>query len=87
MLEKLERLFVFFCRPTMDGFIPSIAERYRHHILFPVLRLCLSCMTTLGIENTDVTSAVSIITIVLFADLISAVSIIIIVLLTDLTSV
>ena len=32
----------------MEGFVPSVLTRYRQQILFPVLRLCLSLLTSFG---------------------------------------
>ena len=33
---------------AMEGFVPSVLTRYRQQILFPVLRLCLSLLTSFG---------------------------------------
>ncbi len=43
-------LVICVCRPHEQGFIPSVMQRYRQ-LLFPVLKLCLSVLTSLGIEN------------------------------------
>lgn len=43
--------FVHCFSREIEGFVPSIMMRYRHHILFPVLRLCLAMLTALGIDH------------------------------------
>jgi len=44
-------------RPDDAGFIPSVMHRYRQ-ILFPALKLCLSVLTSMGLENTTANSHV-----------------------------
>ncbi|ESO12327.1 hypothetical protein HELRODRAFT_187835, partial [Helobdella robusta] len=34
-----------------SGFVPSILSRYRHHILFPIVRLSLTLISSLGSDN------------------------------------
>ncbi|XP_064627986.1 nuclear pore complex protein Nup205-like [Lineus longissimus] len=43
--------------PPFEGFLPTILARYRQ-LLFPALQLCLSIMTSLGVENRDAANQV-----------------------------
>ncbi|KAK2179080.1 hypothetical protein NP493_515g00009 [Ridgeia piscesae] len=55
VMATLAECNVFHLRPETDrsveGFVPSVLSRYRQQILFPVLRLCLSLLTSMGSEN------------------------------------
>lgn len=55
VMSRLVECSVFDLRPepdrAMEGFIPSVLTRYRQQILFPVLRLCLSLLTSFGSGN------------------------------------
>ena len=58
LMSKLAECNVFDMRPettsiknSEDSFIPTILHRYRYQILFPVLKLCLAILTSLGVEN------------------------------------
>ena len=49
-----------FCCRTVESFVPSVLSRYRQQILFPVLRLCLSLLTSMGSENWQARRQVSV---------------------------
>ena len=41
-----------------NSFVPSMLNRYRKQILFPILKLCLAVLTSLGIENKQASAKV-----------------------------
>ena len=57
-IDSMRFAFPFICRPEeMSSFIPSVMQRYRQ-LLFPVLKLCLAVLTSLGVENKTATHQV-----------------------------
>ena len=46
-------------RRMVENFVPSVLARYRQQILFPILRLFVSVLMTLGTDNQYAVSRVS----------------------------